>query len=87
MIKLQSGQAWVEITEKEEMEKALLHELHQRFNQVSQTPFCVSPLLDVVGPLGTSAEAQQILDGLYCIPDKKYCNYYLTSYLFTQLGW
>jgi hypothetical protein len=69
MIKIRHAQDWAEITEKEEMEKALLKELRQRFNQVIQTPFCVSPLFKAVGPLGISAEAQQILDGTYHIPE------------------
>jgi hypothetical protein len=70
MIKIQHDQAWVEITEKKEMETALLKELRQRFNQAGKTPFCISPLLDAVGPsLGTSEEAQHILEGTYCIPE------------------
>jgi hypothetical protein len=69
VIKIKHGQDWVEITEKEEMEKALLHELRQRFNQAAQTPFCVSPLLDAVGPLGTSVKAQHIIDGTFIIPE------------------
>jgi hypothetical protein len=69
MIKIPHGTEWVDITEKEEMENALLKELHQRFNQAKNTPFCESPLLEAVGALGISGEAQDILDGTYQPPE------------------
>jgi hypothetical protein len=69
MIKIPHDHTWVEVTEKGEMENALLKELRQRFNQAIKTPFCASPLLDAVGPLGISEEAQHILDGTYHIPE------------------
>jgi hypothetical protein len=68
MIKVRNGDDWVEITEKEKLEQALCNELYQRFNQAKTTPFCLSPLLDVIGPLGTTEEAKRILEGTFSVP-------------------
>jgi hypothetical protein len=68
MIKIQQGNEWIELTEKQEMEKALFQELQNRFNQAKHTPFC-SSLLDEIGPLGISGHAQDILEGSYKLPE------------------
>jgi hypothetical protein len=68
MIKIQQGNEWIELTEKQEMEKALFQELQDRFNQAKHTPFC-SSLLDEIGPLGISGNAQDILEGSYKLPE------------------
>ena len=59
---------WVEVTKKEEMEKALLQENCRRFNQAKETPFLQQPLLDLVGPLGTGPAAAAILKGEFVVP-------------------
>jgi hypothetical protein len=53
--------AWVEVTGKERIERALLDENQRRFNQASEIPFMRSPLYDAVGPLGISNGSQEIL--------------------------
>jgi hypothetical protein len=68
MIKIKQGEEWVEITEKDAMEKALCHELHQRFNQAQHTPFCSPMLLAEVGPLGVTGASENILEGNYTPP-------------------
>jgi hypothetical protein len=57
MVKTREGDAWEEITEKRQMENALFRELRQQFNQAKSTPFCISPLLEEIGPLGISRQA------------------------------
>jgi hypothetical protein len=69
MVKTRKGEAWVEITEKRPMENALFRELRQRFNQAKSTPFCTSPMLEEIGPLGISRQARDILEGTYDIPN------------------
>jgi hypothetical protein len=69
MLKVRDGDAWVEITEKQEMESALFRELKQRFNQAKATPFCTTPLLEEIGLLGITREAQDILEGSYTTPE------------------
>jgi hypothetical protein len=69
ILRINDGQDWIEVTEKEDMEKALLRESQQRFNQAKETPFCTNPLLEAVGPVGISDVAQQILNGTFTPPE------------------
>jgi hypothetical protein len=46
ILRINDRQDWIEVTEKKDMEKALLKELQHRFNQAKATPFCMNPLLE-----------------------------------------
>jgi hypothetical protein len=59
---------WTELTEKLEIETALLKENERRFNQANDTPFLVSPLFDLIGPLGIGQHADAVLDGTFVAP-------------------
>ena len=52
---------WVEVTKKQEIEKALMEENERRFNQARNSPFLKPPLLDLVGRCGTGPAAEAIL--------------------------
>jgi hypothetical protein len=65
---LDENNVWQEITEQNPMEQALLKELKTRFNQAANTPFQTAPLLDVLGPLGVSDSAKEILRGRFQPP-------------------
>jgi hypothetical protein len=54
LLRINDGQDWIEVTEKKDMEMALLRELQHCFNQAKETPFSTNPLMEAVGPLGTS---------------------------------
>ena len=58
----------VEITKKEDMESHLFAELAARFHQAKHTPFATPLLLSLVGPLGDTEAAQQILEGTFICP-------------------
>ena len=60
---------WIEVTEKEAMEKALLDENERRFTQARNTPFLQPPLLQLVGTMGTGPAAEDILQGTFNIPE------------------
>jgi len=61
---------WIEVSDKEGIERALLDENQRRFYQASGTSFMTtSPLYDAVGPLGISKGAQEILAGTFVIPE------------------
>jgi hypothetical protein len=60
---------WVELTNQEEMEDALLQELSTRFNQAAGTPFSTEPLLSAVGPFATFDSASAILNGKFSSPE------------------
>ena len=49
-----------QFTEKADIENACHRENERRFNQASDTPFLVEPLLSAVGPIGLSAGGQHI---------------------------
>jgi hypothetical protein len=53
----------IEFTEQDEMQDALLAESRRKLNQAATTPFLVEPLAPLVGPLGISRTARQILAG------------------------
>jgi hypothetical protein len=55
----------VEITNQQEMEKAILANNHQKFLQSSHTPFYRSPLKEEFGFKGFSSSSQATLAGLY----------------------
>ena len=57
-----------ETSKKDEMEQGLIDQLSARFHQASHTPFASEPLLSLVGPLGTSEGATQILHGTFQCP-------------------
>jgi hypothetical protein len=63
-----NGGNWTERTDKIEIERALLRENERRFNEANDTPFLVSPLYDVIGPLGLGVHADAILDGTFVAP-------------------
>jgi hypothetical protein len=69
LLRINNSQDWIEVTEKKDMEMALLRELQHRFNQAKETPFSTNPLLEAVGPLGTSDGATQILNGTFTPPE------------------
>jgi hypothetical protein len=68
-IEVQEAGEWIELTQQQDIEKALLRELRTRFNQASDTPFQSEPLLSLVGPLGTTEYANDILRGAIEPPD------------------
>jgi hypothetical protein len=59
---------WVELTKKEDIERALCAENALRFNQAKDTPLLQEPLFSEVGPLGIGPASQAILDGTYDPP-------------------
>jgi hypothetical protein len=59
---LKNGE-WVELTNQQEMEAALLKELQARFNQAKETPFAIKPLLLEAGAVGFGPSSNQILRG------------------------
>ena len=60
---------WVEMRQKEDIERACLDELQQKFRQASDTPFLQPPLLDWLGPIGADDNADSVLDGTFTLPD------------------
>jgi hypothetical protein len=56
------------VTDKTEMENACIHENISRFSQSHDTPPMVEPLVDDLGFLADTTEAQSILDGTYQAP-------------------
>jgi hypothetical protein len=61
---------WREVTEKEDIEMALLEENERRFTQAADTPFLQDPLLRLVGKMGTGPAAEAILRGTFTIPEE-----------------
>ena len=60
---------WVEVVGKEGIDKTLLEENERCFNQVKETPFLQQPLLDMVGKLGVGKAAEEILNGMFVVPE------------------
>ncbi len=60
--------AWMEVSDKEGMEKACLDENQRRFRQANDTPFMVEPLRSAIGDLGIGAAADAVLAGNFCPP-------------------
>ena len=54
---------------KDDMERAILRENEHCFRQASDTPFLQEPLLSAIGPLADTPAADEILAGVYDIPD------------------
>jgi hypothetical protein len=69
MIQYQSETGLVEVYKQVEMEQCLCEQLAQRFHQAAHTPFSTGPLLRLLGPLGTGAGAEAILEGTFQCPD------------------
>ena len=63
----QGGRA--EMTNRSEMEQALLDESQRRFTQASDTPFMKDPLFSLVGKLGITAASKEILEGTFQCPE------------------
>jgi hypothetical protein len=59
---------WVELTKKEDIERALCAENACRVNQAKDTPLLQEPLFSEVGPLGFGPASQAILEGTYVPP-------------------
>jgi len=59
-----------EITDKAEMERAILHSNNKKFSQSTHTPFYQSPLREAFGFKGLSTASQAVLAGVYDPPDK-----------------
>jgi hypothetical protein len=59
---------WVELTKKEDIERAMCAENARRFDQAKDTPLLQEPLFSEVGPLGFGPASQAILDGTYDPP-------------------
>ena len=55
----------VEVTEKADMERAIMQENSSRFSQNWETPFLSEPLLSEIGLTGTSKAATEIIDSNY----------------------
>lgn len=58
----------VEVTKKEDIDKALCNENERRFNQAKDTPFLQEPLLTLVGSMGTGRAAEAMLNVNFIIP-------------------
>jgi hypothetical protein len=69
-IEILCNDKWVELTTRSEIESALLLKLEKRFNQASQTPFCSEPLLQLMGPMGNSQAAKEVLEGNFQTPQQ-----------------
>ena len=61
---------WVEVTDKQEIEKSLMKENERRFNQARNSPFLRPPLLEMVGRCGIGPAADAILRGDFVIPEE-----------------
>jgi hypothetical protein len=57
------------ITDKAEMEKKLIEQFQKHYSQADGTPFTQSPLMDILGPYGTTEEATWLFDGTCHIDD------------------
>jgi hypothetical protein len=55
----------VDITNQQDMEKAILDNNHQKFLQSSHTPFYLSPLKEEIGFKGLTSASQAVLAGIY----------------------
>ena len=59
----------MEVVGKEGIEKALLEENERHFNQGKANPFLQQPLLDLMGKLGIEIVAEEILNGMFVVPE------------------
>ena len=59
----------VEMTAKEDMEKAIMEENVQKFLQAMDTPFMTQPLLRDFGYMGLGSHATEVMMGQYDIPE------------------
>ena len=55
-------QSWIQYTDQADVESACLAENKRRFHQASDTPFLVSPLYNLIGPLANTPVAEYILE-------------------------
>jgi hypothetical protein len=69
LIEIPVAGEWIELTQRQDIEQALIQELSVRFNQAADTPFQSEPLLSTVGPLGTTDATGQILHGSLQLPE------------------
>ena len=60
---------WVEVVGNVGIEKVLQEENGWHFNQAKATPFLQQPLLDLVGKLGVRKAAEEILNGMFVVPE------------------
>jgi hypothetical protein len=67
------------VTEKQEMEEACIEENIARFSQSQDTPPMMEPLVDQLGYLADTTEAEEILQGTYQPPEGT--NYYARLFL------
>ena len=61
----QKKQKFIEVRDPVEMMRLLLERNCEHFSQATGTPFTIPPLLTIVGEDGTTAEADEILDGTF----------------------
>ena len=58
---------WTVLVEKEAIFEALLNNSKQHFGQAIPTPFCSSPVANLIGPFDFNEYSQQILKGEFDI--------------------
>ena len=62
------GQSWQEISAKHLVEKTIMEVNMAKYSQARSTPFLTEPLASMVGPLGLSQGADEILQGSFQTP-------------------
>lgn len=70
ILMINNGNDWIKVTKKKIWKRLFSKNYNNFFNQAKETPFCLNPLLEAVGPLGISDAAQQILIGTFTLPGK-----------------
>ena len=68
LLQIPTDSGIIEITGKDDMESHLFDELAARFHQAKHTPFASPTLLSLLGPIGNTESAQQILNGTFRCP-------------------
>ena len=68
MVEITHDAGTIQLTERAAIEQAIITENLRKFSQTSDTPLQCQPLLQSIGPLGSSHESRRIFDGTFRLP-------------------